>query len=74
MRRLPEWEMLCSTPIDPFVFRLQPILEVITNQSAMGAVDLVCAIQNLFDLRCFANSIYAGDHFLRFNLPRDFGM
>jgi hypothetical protein len=74
LSRFVDLEMPSSISPDQFPFRLQPILEVITEQSAVSAVDLVRAIQNLFDLQCVADCIAVKDHALQFNLFRDFAM
>ena len=67
-------EMPWSISPDQFPFRLQPIFEVIAEQSAVGAVDLVRAIQNLFDLQRFADCASAKHHVLQFNLFCNFVM
>jgi hypothetical protein len=59
---------------DQFPFRLQPIFEVVTEQSALGAVDLVRAIQNLFDLQRLPDRVSAKDHVLQFNFVCGFAM
>src|SRR6266851_4368408 len=55
-----------------FSLRLQPILEVITEQSAAGAVDLVSTVQEFLDLRGLADCILAEDRPMRFNCFCDF--
>jgi hypothetical protein len=49
MHRFLGLEMLWTIFLEQFVFRFEPIFEVITNQSAVGSVDLVRAIHNAFD-------------------------
>jgi hypothetical protein len=74
VRRFFDREMPSSISPDQFPFCLQPIFQVITEQSAVSAVDLVRAIQNLFDLQRVADCISVKDHALQFNLFRDFAM
>src|SRR5580700_10885439 len=62
MHRFVGLEMPRSISPDQFPFRLQPIFEVITKKSAVGAVDLVRAIQNLFDLQRPADCISVKDY------------
>jgi hypothetical protein len=57
-------ESLHLIPLDKFSLRLQPILKVITEQSAADAVNLISAIQNLFNLRSLVSWILAKDFFL----------
>jgi hypothetical protein len=59
-------------PLDQFSFRLQPIFEVITNQSAVGTVNLVRAIHNFFDPQRLADRISVKYRFLQFKLSCDF--
>lgn len=49
MHRLLGLEMLWTIVLEQFVFCFEPIFKVITNQSAVGAVDLSRAIHKAFD-------------------------
>jgi hypothetical protein len=49
MHRFLGLEMLWTIFIEQFVFRFEPIFEVVANQPAVGAVDLMSAIHNAFD-------------------------
>ena len=51
-----------------FPFRLQPIFQVITKQSAVGAVDLVGAIQQFLDPPRFSNCVSVKESVLQFKL------
>jgi hypothetical protein len=55
-----------------FPFRLQPIFEVVTKQSAMGTVDLVRAIQQFLDPHGPAESFRVKDGVFQLKLPRNF--
>src|SRR6202166_93087 len=59
VRRFSNSEIVWSISLGQFPFRLQPIFEVVTKHSATGAVDLVRAIQNFFDLPSLADYIAA---------------
>jgi hypothetical protein len=58
----------------PFPFRLLPIFEVVTNQPAPGAMDLVSAVQDFFYTEAFADCIFAEDFVFKFNSICDFAM
>ena len=51
-----------------FPFRLQPIFKVVTKKPAMGAVDLVRAIQQFLDLPGFPDCVFMIDSVLQFKL------
>jgi len=59
---------------DRFPFRLQPIFEVVSNQSATVAMDLVSAVQDFLNVQAFADCIFADDSVFQFNSLCDFGM
>ncbi len=59
---------------DRFPFRLQPIFEVVSNQSAPGAMDLVSAIQDFCNVQTFADCILAEDSVFQFNSLCDFAV
>jgi hypothetical protein len=67
-------EMLWTIFLDKFVFRFEPIFEVITNQSAVGAVDLVSAMQDFFNVQAFVDFILAEDSVFQLNSLSDFAM
>jgi hypothetical protein len=74
VRRFFYLELPSSISPDQFPFCLQPIFQVITEQSAVSAVDLVRAIQNLFDLQRVADCISVKGHALQFNLFCNFAV
>jgi hypothetical protein len=67
-------EMLWTIFLEQFVFRFEPIFEVITNQSAVGAVDLVSAMQDFFNVQAFVDFILAEDSVFQLNSLIDFAM
>ena len=67
-------QVFCAISLGEFSLCLQPVLKVIAEQSAMGATDLISAIQNLFDLQSLANFVLGKDRLLRFSLFRNFVM
>ena len=44
---------------DSFPFRLQPIFEVVTNEPAPGAMDLMSTVQDFFYAQTFPDCIFA---------------
>jgi hypothetical protein len=72
VRRFINSEIVWSISLEQFPFRLQPIFEVIAEQPAVGAVDFVRAVQNVFDMQSFANCVPAKDRPLQFNAFREF--
>src|ERR1700693_1958502 len=60
-------ELGCAISPGQFSFRLQPVLQVIAEQSAASAVDLMGEGQNFFDLEGLADCLLAKDHHLRFS-------
>ena len=57
---------------DRFPFRLKPIFEVVSNHSAPGAMNLVSAMQDFFNVQAFVDYIFIEDFVFHFNSHCDF--
>jgi hypothetical protein len=74
VRRFIGLEIVRLISLGQFPFRLQPIFEVVAEQSTVGAMDFMGAAQNIFDVHGLADCILAEHPPLRFNFVCNFVM